>query len=258
MISLAERARLGGLRRIQLYGNPGTPEGRSRGGRTTTSLFHQNPSIAKVKGFIVRKDIKCPRKSLELAEFMGIMLGDGGLPGSHQFTISFNYMTDLQHAMYVGKILKKLFSVDYHIHRRKDSNGADMVVNSSNLVDFLVKHGFTAGNKVGNQIDVPKWIRNKLEYSIACIRGLMDTDGSLYRHKYYSGGKEYIYLKLCFTNRSKPLVNFMLNTLRELNFKAYLVGDNVLVYDASDVKRYFVEIGSHSLKHTNKFRKHFN
>ena len=148
-------ARLGGLRRIELYGNPGTPEGRSKGGKKSIGLFHKNPILAKRLGFIIRKDIRYPVKSTELAEFIGIMLGDGGLPGNHQITISFNNKTDREFAIYIDGIIKRLFSVNYYIHKRKDSNGADIVVSSSNLVDFLQKQGLVKGNKVKNQIGIP-------------------------------------------------------------------------------------------------------
>jgi len=251
------RARAGGLRRIELYGNPGTLEGRSRGGKKTTTSFQLNPDLAKSVGFIVRKDIAYPGRSAQLAEFMGILLGDGGLPGNHQVTITFNRNTDNEYAEYICTILKSLFSVGYGIRKRKDSKGADIVVSSSNLVDFLVKQGFITGNKVKNQIGLPSWILEKREYRLACLRGLIDTDGSLYLHRYKSDGKVYQYVKLCFTNRSVPLLDFVFKTLKELNYKVYLHGNNVLIYSTFEVKRYLAEIGTHNSKHANRFKRYF-
>jgi hypothetical protein len=49
------KARLGGLRRVELYGNPGTPEGRSKGGKKTIRLFHRDKDLARKAGFIIRK-----------------------------------------------------------------------------------------------------------------------------------------------------------------------------------------------------------
>ena len=125
-------------------------------------------------------------------------------------------------------------------------------MNSSNLVDFLLKQGLVAGSKVRNQVDIPHWINSKVEYQKACIRGLIDTDGSFYRHRYNSNGKNYKYLKLCFTNRSKPLLNSVLRILKGLNFKASLHGNQVFVYSRLGIKKYFEEIGSHNPKHSNK------
>ena len=251
------KSRLGGLRRVELYGNPGTLQGRSKGGRKTANLFRLNPSFAKAAGFVIRKEIKYPIRSPELAEFIGIIVGDGGLPGNHQLTITFNNKTDYEYAEYICNILKRLFSLSYYIRKRKDSNGADIVVSSSNLIEFLLKQGLVKGNKVRNQIRVPNWIYERLEYRIACLRGLIDTDGSLYFHRYISNFKPYTYLKLCFTNRSKPLLNFVFNTLSKLNYKVYLNGDNVSIYSMSGVKRYFAEIGTHNTKRLKRFRNYF-
>jgi hypothetical protein len=250
------KSRLGGLRCIELHGNPGTPEGRSKGGRKTIRLFHQNPAFARKVGFIIRKEIKYPKKCIELAEFFGIILGDGGLPGNHQLTIAFNNKTDQEYSLYLKKLLKQLFSIDCHVHYRKNNNGADIVVNSSNLVDFLLKKGLSVGNKVKNQVGIPIWIHRNLEYQKACLRGLMDTDGSFYSHKYISGGKEYKYLKLCFTNCSKPILNFVFKILKDLDYKVYLDGNHVSIYSRDGVKRYFTEIGAHNQKHLNKFKEY--
>jgi hypothetical protein len=236
-ITQSDKARLGGLRRIELYGNPGTPEGRSRGGRNTIRFFHSHPTLAKKLGFIIRKEIKYPSRGNELAELIGIILGDGGLPGNHQISITFNRKTDLKYSEFITSILKRLFGVDYHVRKRKDSKGADIIVSSSNLVNFLIKQGLVRGNKVKNQITVPRWICKNQTYKIACLRGLMDTDGGLYLHRYKVNGKTYKYLKLSFANRSKPVLNFMLDVLRDLNYKAYLNGDSVSIYSSAGVKK---------------------
>lgn len=249
------KSRLGGLRRIELYGNPGTPEGRSKGGKKTIRLFHRNKDLARKSGFIVRKEIKYPKRCSELAELIGIILGDGGLPGNHQLVISFNSKTDRKYSVFLGETLRRLFSIGCHIHPRKGCNGADMVVSSSNLVDFLLKQGLVAGNKVKNQVDIPDWIYEKIEYQKACLRGLIDTDGSFYSHRYNSNGKSYKYLKLCFANCSKPLLNSVQRILKKFDFRAYIHGDQVFINSMSGINKYFMEIGTHNPKHSNKIIK---
>ncbi len=138
-VAQINKSRLGGLRRVQLHVNPGTLEGRAKAGKRTTSLFRDNPNLARKFGFIIRKEIKNPGRCVELAELIGVILGDGGLPGNHQLMISFNSKTDKEYSVFLGNILKKLFSIDCHIRPRKNCNGADIVVSSSNLIDFLLK-----------------------------------------------------------------------------------------------------------------------
>ncbi|TRZ95271.1 hypothetical protein D4R78_03990 [bacterium] len=247
--------RLGAKARRILYGNPGTPEGRRKGGQRTIQIFTQNPGLAKKRGFITRKIINYPQKCPELAELFGIILGDGGLSGRHQLTISFNNETDREYSHYLKGLLRKLFVLDSYIHYRKNNNGADIVTSSSNLVDFLLRHGLVIGNKVKNQVDIPDWIYKKIEYQKACLRGLVDTDGSFYLHKYSSNGKNYKYLKLCFTNASIPLLNSVLRIFKRLNFNAYLQGDHGSIYSKSGIQKYFREIGTHNPKHFNKINK---
>lgn len=253
-----ENARLGGLRCMALYGNPGTPEGRSKGGKTTMRLIHRDPALAKKLGFLIRKEIKYPKKCVELAELIGVILGDGCLGGNHQLKISFNNKTDQQYSQYLRHILNKLFMVNCHIYYRKNNNGADIVVSSSSLVDFLEKQGLVKGNKVKQQVAVPPWINKKKEYQLACLRGLMDTDGGLYLHRYNSNGRSYKYMKLCFTNCSRPLLGFVFEVLKSLDFKVYLIRPHVSIYAVSEVKRYFSEVGSHNQKHIFRFKEHFN
>lgn len=252
--SWIRKSRLGGLRRVELYGNPVTPEGRSRGGKKTTSLFQENPKLARKLGFVIRKKIKYPKKCTELAEFIGIMLGDGGFPGTHQVNISFNNETGREYVQYITKILEKLFSVSCHMHKRKESKGAGVVINSSDLRDFLIKLGLKPGNKVRNQISVPKWIIGKRQYRIACLRGLMDTDGSLYMHRHIVENKGYIYPRINFSSCSKPLLKFVFDTLNELNCKARNSYQNVLVDSLPAVRRYFEVAGTSNPKFIKKFR----
>ena len=70
-----------------------------------------------------------------------------------------------------------------------------------------------------------------------------------------SNGKNYKYLKLCFANRSKPLLNSVLKILRKFYFDAYIHGDQVFVNSILGIKKYFAEIGTHNPKHLDKIIK---
>ncbi len=247
-LTLAERARLGGLRRCQLYGNPGTPEGRSKGGKRSCEFFRLHPALARERSFEVLKEIKKPPRSVDLAAFIGIMLGDGGIRNKYQLTVSLNYESEREYADYVGRLINRLFSVDHKVFRRKGSLGADIVVSSANVVNFLLDQGLQPGNKVKNQVDIPWWIKNNIEFQKACLRGLIDTDGSLYGHKYKVNNKWYEYLKLDFTNCSKPLLRSVYAILSDLGIKSSLKGVHITVSAKSDVNRYLAIVGSSNTK----------
>lgn len=222
--------KIGGIRRIQLYGNPGTSEGRSKGGRTTVEFFKKNPEIARKKEFSIRKSINFPKRTELLAEFIGIMLGDGGFRNDYQITITYNRETDFKYANFIIDLIKKLFNIKPSLRYRVSCSGADIVVTSKNLVEFLLRQGLTMGNKYNNQIDMPFWIWENKKYYKACLRGLMDTDGSIYLHKYNVSGKYYQYPKLCFTSYCYPLLCSVAEIFKLLNYKFRIRKDKKRIY----------------------------
>ena len=254
-LSYAQRGRLGALRRIELLGNPGTPEGRSKGGRRTCEFFRLHPDIARQRHFAILKEIKKPPRSGELAKFIGIMLGDGGIRSKYQFTVSFNYKTDLEFAEHVGRLIKHLFAVEHIILKKKDSLGADIVISSASLVDFLLTQGLKLGNKIKNQVDIPEWIKADREFQKACLRGLVDTDGSLYCHRYKVNNKWYEYPKLDFTSCSRPLLRSVYTILSNLGIKSSLKGVHITVSAKADVNKYFDIVGSSNIKFLDRWKR---
>lgn len=203
--STKKASRLGAIRRNELYGNPGTQEGRRKGGTSTGKKFFSDPILAEKMRFKLRKKMQQPVESALLAEFAGILLGDGGIRGDHQVTISYNTKTDKKYAGFIQEAIGKLFGFSSSIYPRKGANGADIVISSKNPVEFLAnKNILKKGNKIINQIDIPKWVKENINYRICCLRGLMDTDGGIYYHKYKVYGKWYNiqgYLLLAPPNR---------------------------------------------------------
>jgi hypothetical protein len=59
-------------------------------------------------GFKFRKAIVKPEPSSLLAEFLGIMLGDGGV-GPHQITITLNPITAADYADFVVDVIVQMF-----------------------------------------------------------------------------------------------------------------------------------------------------
>ena len=254
-LSYAQRGRLGALRQNELYGNPGTPEGRSRGGRRTSEFFRSNPDLAKRRSFNTLKQIKRPSRSVELAKFIGIMLGDDGIRNKYQFTVSFNYKTDREFAEHVGRLIKRLFAVEHIISKKKDSLGADIIISSANVINFLLEQGLQIGNKVRNQVDIPEWIKSDTEFQKACLCGLVDTDGSLYCHRYKVNNKWYEYLKLDFTSCSKPLLRSAYTIFSNLGIKSSLKGEHITVSAKADVNKYFATVGSSNIKFLDRWKR---
>lgn len=240
---------------IKKYGNiGGDPEYRKRkwyewwereGKHREREIFHS-------------KEIRRPRYSKKLAEFVGIILGDGSIM-ERQVIVTLHKYDDKEYSHFVVNMFKSLFNVPVSITWKKHQGfkAIDCVVSRKRLVEYCVDTlGLKIGNKTRQQVDVPDWVKNKLSYKISCVRGLIDTDGSLFLHKYKVNGKEYKYKKIEFSNSSKPLVRYVNSVFREVGINSRIARQEkeVRIDSISDVKKYFCVIGSHNPKHLKKYK----
>jgi hypothetical protein len=205
--------RKGALVRNAKYGNFGTLEGRRRGGQNSIKS-----QIASGSGSpFVARPIVTPPFSNDLAEFVGILLGDGHI-NENQISISLNRNDDRDYSSYVTMLIQRLFKFKPTINERIDRNVIVILISRKNVVKYLRLIGMKIGNKVRQQIDVPEWIRINHSYSVACVRGLVDTDGCMYIDKHIINNKLYEYLGLNFTNRSIPILEFVKSVWLRLNY----------------------------------------
>ena len=180
------------------------------------------------------------------------MLGDGGI-SSYQVTISLN-KNELPYAKFIISLIKTLFKSKAKIYLRKDCNAMDVIVHRKKIVDFLQEIGLVKGNKIRHGADIPKWIMDDVEFQKTCIRGLIDTDGSVFVHKYISAGKIYRYKKIEFSSSSKPLLISAYNILNNLGFGVRMCKNDVAIRIESqnDVALYLKMIGTNNDRYSNK------
>ncbi len=200
------------------------------------------------------KNITIPDKSEDLAEFIGIMLGDGGMT-QFQLTVTLHLIEDFEFSSFVKERMEKLFGAVPSVYIRKKVNTVCIALARKRAVEYLVLLGLVTGNKIKQKIRIPDWILENEKYSLACVRGLMDTDGSVYQHKYTVGGKEYKYTKICFSSASDRLRKDVQFILHRFGSTATCSGTNVRIDAIADVKRYMKEIGSNNPKHLKRYAK---
>lgn len=241
---IKKSARLGGLAYYKLYGSPGSLESRRKG-------YLQ---AVKNGGFTARKTAKPLKLSVDLAELVGILLGDGGLT-KKQVRVTLNATTDAKYAHFVDRLMKKIFGENPYTHKRKSGNALDLILSGMCYVEELEKVGLKRGNKVVNQVSIPDWIFRNKDYARACLRGLVDTDGGVYFHNHVVGGKKYLNFGLTFTNASLPLILGAKNILERNELKVFMPRvRNLYIYDFNQIKRYFKIIGSSNKKHIERFK----
>jgi intein/homing endonuclease len=235
---------IGGKERIRLYGYPSTPEGRIKGGKR--ALF-----VARARGLIPSAKPFYPPQSYseDLAEFYGILLGDGHID-KYQWSISLNAKKDKNYSEYVISLIKKLFKFNPSCRIRSEYNVIIIIGNGIKSVQYLIESGLKVGNKIKNQVDVPEWIKSNISYRNSCLRGLVDTDGGIFKNTYTVNHKDYTYNKLVFVNRSIPLLIFAHESLKNLGFNPTLIekvpNKRVWLSNQMEIKKYLQVIGTNN------------
>ncbi|MFH1423658.1 MAG: hypothetical protein ABIG29_01730 [Candidatus Nealsonbacteria bacterium] len=250
---IKEASRKGAFARNAIYGNPATSDGRSRGGKTTCDKFSSNPELAKKLGFKIRKNIHRPGKSCDLAELVGILLGDGGIT-DYQVKVTQNKEADKDYSPYIVRLFKHLFGLDSTIRDDKLEKTRDIIVSSVSLVEYLLGLGLKNGNKIINQVDIPSWVKISDKFKKACLRGLIDTDGCFYVDRHKIKNKDYFNPGLIFTAYSLPLFSSAKGIFVSLGYHPTGKKRNLYLRKEDEIIRYFREIGSSNPKHIAKFR----
>lgn len=195
-----------------------------------------------------------PIRSAKLAEFVGILLGDGGI-SSRQITITLHKDDDRHFAVYVQRLAENLFGITPGFYTRK--NTVSIVISRAKLVKFFTDMDIPIGGKVRQQTGVPSWIGSSQKFTKFCLRGLFDTDGCFYIDKHRYKSKIYYNCGMSFTNRSLPLLSFFKESMQQLGFHpTQKTRFNVLLRREPEIKRYFQKVGSSNPKHLNKFQQY--
>lgn len=181
------------------------------------------------------KPIRRFRKSSDLAEFIGIMLGDGNL-WENRVKIAFN-KNDLRYIGYVRNLFEKIFGILPRIEHSKKLNGSFLVCNNKILTNKLLALGLKRGNKINNSIIIPRWIKENKNYSKRCIKGLIDTDGCIY----FCKRDKKVYLK--FTSFNLKLLNDFKSISKRLGYNFVKANkNNVALYRKEEVAKFIKEI----------------
>lgn len=179
----------------------------------------------------INKPLKL-KKNEDLAELICIILGDGHLhkKGEKKYknsllSISLNRVDELEYVHYVKNLMQKVFKISPDLVPRKNSKSVDIKLYGDGLIETLKRLGLMTGDKVQNQVCVPQWIkkdqewieRNREEwifkYSPLVIRGLkglVDTDGTIYVDKKNKS------IGIGFRNASLPLIKDFKEMCRSL------------------------------------------
>lgn len=190
-----------------------------------------------------RPSVPLPRRSTELAETLGILLGDGNIT---QYQVKVTLGTkEYRYARYVQALLEKVFGIrPSHIAIKNKYH--TVYFGSTRVTSWLkTKQGFV-NHKVKSQVLVPAWIHSKKAYQKAFLRGFFDTDGSVYELR--KG------VQISFTNKSVPILQALQKMLEDLEYTPSRISANkVYLTRKRDIEKFFSEVKPQNKKHQSRY-----
>ena len=161
------------------------------------------------------KEYKKLTKDNSLAELIGVILGDGCIT-KFERTEALRVVCnskDKKYACYVADLIKKVFGKQATCIRRKRENAIDIRLYQKYISARLK---LPAGNKIVNNVGVPKWIYRKYIYMIFCLKGIFNTDGHFKKNI-----DNYLHV-IELTNHCKHILNDTFKMLKKLGFNPQL------------------------------------
>ena len=243
-----------GLKISYLNSNWGRSIGGKRGIKSLENKYHdkikkwRKLAIKKALSKSNLKKIKIPEVNEKLAEFIGIYLGDGTMT-PYQLRIVGDSRYDKLYFNYISNLIFHLFGLKTSIIMHKNTNTSLLVVYSKNLCDFLnKKFRLKPGDKIRNENIIPKGVLNNKNLSIACLRGLVDTDGSVSRR-----GREGSQFCIQFTSHNKKLLEQVKVIGNNLKFFTFNSETGSGTNKWKNIINYFKIVGSSNPKHIIRF-----
>lgn len=126
-------------------------------------------------------------KSKELAYIVGVALGDGNLSNPNGRAVRLRITCDKKYPELIAHIkvvIQQLLSNNRVSLVDRGPNYLDISCYSNKWEKWL---GWSVGkgSKIEQNVRVPAWIRKNKTFSLSCVRGLFETDGSVYIDRGY-------------------------------------------------------------------------
>lgn len=118
---------------------------------------------------------------------IGLAIGDGNLSNPNGRATRLRITCDKKYPLLLQRIVKSLQQLlpnnKVNVVARKASC-VDVSVYSNHL-EKIVGWQTGKGSKFTQRVSIPNWIRQKRKYKINCLKGLIETDGSIYFDRGY-------------------------------------------------------------------------
>lgn len=206
------------------------------------------------------KQFKKPIFGKELAETFGIILGDGHVSEYirnkkirvYCVRIAGNSKTDKDYIFnYIPRLFENVFGEKGSIIEPKFKSVGYFTIYGKSLVEFLKSNGLSSGNKIMNNVGIPTWIKKNKDFLKFCIRGLIDTDGSIHKIS-----KDNPNLRIEFTSHIPKLLLDVRLGFVKLGYNPSKIINNkhFFLSRQEEIKKYVNEIGFGNAKNLNRYK----
>ncbi|MEK7114881.1 MAG: LAGLIDADG family homing endonuclease [Patescibacteria group bacterium] len=167
----------------------------------------------------VRLSPRAPMKNLDkntLAYVTGLAIGDGNLSNPNGRATRLRITCDTKYQNLIKEIctsIQKVLPENKVLIIKRAKTFWDVSCYSNKWEGWL---GWQAkgGSKYNQNVSIPDWIQTKEKYKINCLRGLLQTDGTIYLDRKYKA--------VMFTTIIYDLAHQVLNMIKELGFNPHL------------------------------------
>ncbi len=189
----------------------------------------------------------------ELAEFYGILLGDGCMSKFYSqnrdkeiIRIDGHGTDDREYYNHLQSLIKKITKRKISIGYRNNKNAIFMTFSNKKLSNFLNSElNFPFGKKKGMIIS-NKFLKENLIDHV--LKGLFDTDGSIYftKNNHKKEGRTYPIVEI--SSHNDNLIKQLLEILENKGFNPVLshYKDSIKLHGKKEVTKWMDEIGSNN------------
>jgi hypothetical protein len=160
---------------------------------------------------IIRSSYPPLTKNGDLAELIGIVLGDGYIH-EHDRCESLRIVGDAGKMGFVhhsAKLVRSVFGKEPKVAKRNGSNGVNITFYEKNISKRL---GIPPGSRAAYAFPLPGWIKKSRGNKIRFLRGLYEAEGSISHHP-----ATYTH-KFIFSNANEYLLELVADLVREIGF----------------------------------------
>ncbi len=192
-----------------------------------------------------------------ISELAGIIIGNGNIYNKRPsyVEITGDPIKDREYFGQIYNVVKKELNYSPKIFVR--DGAIRLRINNKEFANFLIDIGIPAGYGKFKKVLLPGKIKYRRLYTKHCIRGIIDTDGSVYfdiRKAY-----KYPYIKIELHIKNKKLLFEIVDFLKNLGIRTTYPGKKLSLYinGEQEVKKYIMYIGFRNLKHIRKINRYY-